>query len=138
MNVYPLEVENALREHPGVEDVAVYAVDDDSWGQRVCAGVVGTATASELDAFARTRLAPAKRPKEYHHLDALPVTPTGKICRSAVVAAVRSLFGNPMAVPADAPWPLQHPILAATLWTALFLAVSIPLTIRRFRSRTTD
>jgi ABC-2 type transport system permease protein len=57
---------------------------------------------------------------------------------SAVVAAVRSLFGNPMAVPADAPWPLEHPVLAATLWTALFLAVSIPLTIRRFRSRTTD
>ena len=57
---------------------------------------------------------------------------------SAVVAAVRSLFGNPMAVPADAPWPLEHPVLAATLWTGLFLAVSIPLTIRRFRSRTTD
>jgi hypothetical protein len=43
-----------------------------------------------------------------------------------------------MAVPADAPWPLEHPVLAATLWTALFLAVSIPLTIHRFRSRTTD
>jgi ABC transporter DrrB family efflux protein len=57
---------------------------------------------------------------------------------SAVVAAVRSLFGNPMAVPADAPWPLEHPVLAAALWTALLLAVSIPLTIRRFRSRTTD
>ena len=88
VNVYPLEVENALREHPGVHDVAVYAVDDDTWGQRVCAGVVGTATAAELDAFARTRLAPAKRPKEYHHLDALPVTSTGKVRRSAVVAAV--------------------------------------------------
>ena len=89
VNVYPLEVENALREHPGVEDVAVYAVDDAIWGQRVCAGVVGTATADELDAFARTRLAPAKRPKEYHHLAALPVTPTGKVRRSAVVAVVR-------------------------------------------------
>jgi ABC transporter DrrB family efflux protein len=57
---------------------------------------------------------------------------------SAVVAAVRSLFGNPAAVPADAPWPLEHPVLAATLWTALFLAVSIPLTVRRFRGRTTE
>ena len=88
VNVYPLEVENALREHPGVEDVAVYAVDDETWGQRVCAGVVGSATAAELDAFARTRLAPPKRPKEYHHLDALPVGATGKVRRSAVVAAV--------------------------------------------------
>ncbi|RYP84956.1 AMP-dependent synthetase [Nocardioides guangzhouensis] len=88
VNVYPLEVENALREHPGVEDVAVYAVDDDAWGQRVCAGIVGTATAADLAAFARTRLAPAKRPKEYHHLDALPVTSTGKVRRSAVAATV--------------------------------------------------
>jgi ABC-2 type transport system permease protein len=57
---------------------------------------------------------------------------------SAVVAALRSLFGNPTAIPADAPWPLEHPVLAATLWTALFLAVSIPLTVRRFRTRTTE
>ena len=41
VNVYPLEVENALREHPGVEDVAVYAVPDDEWGQRVSAAVSG-------------------------------------------------------------------------------------------------
>ena len=44
VNVYPLEVENALREHEGVEDVAVYGVPDPAWGQRVCAAVVGTAT----------------------------------------------------------------------------------------------
>lgn len=81
VNVYPLEVENALREHPGVVDVAVYAVPDDRWGQRVCAAVVGTATAADLDAFARERLAPPKRPKEYHHLDDLPRTLTGKVRR---------------------------------------------------------
>jgi len=57
---------------------------------------------------------------------------------SAVVAAVRTLFGNPTAIPSDAAWPLQHPVLAATLWTALFLAVSIPLTVRRFRARTAE
>ena len=81
VNVYPLEVENALREHPGVEDVAVYGVPDERWGQRVCAAVVGTATAAELDAFARERLAPPKRPKEYHALSELPRTLTGKVLR---------------------------------------------------------
>lgn len=81
VNVYPLEVENALREHPGVEDVAVYGVPDERWGQRVCSAVVGTATAAELDAFARERLAPPKRPKEYHHLTELPRTLTGKVLR---------------------------------------------------------
>lgn len=81
VNVYPLEVENTLREHPGVEDVAVYAEPDDRWGQRVCAAVVGDATAADLDAFARTRLVPAKRPKQYHHLADLPRTSTGKVRR---------------------------------------------------------
>jgi ABC-2 type transport system permease protein len=57
---------------------------------------------------------------------------------SAVVAAVRELFGNPTAVPHDTPWPLEHPVAAAVLWTALFLAVSIPLAIRRFRARTAE
>jgi long-chain acyl-CoA synthetase len=81
VNVYPLEVENALREHPEVADIAVYGVPDERWGQRVCAAVVGTATAADLDAFARERLAPPKRPKEYHHLDDLPRTLTGKVQR---------------------------------------------------------
>ena len=81
VNVYPVEVENALREHPGVDDVAVYGVPDVDWGQRVCAAVVGTATESDLDTFARDRLSPAKRPKEWRFVDDLPRTPTGKVRR---------------------------------------------------------
>ena len=81
VNVYPLEVENALREHPHVVDIAVYGVPDDRWGQRVCAAVVGTATEDELTAFARERLAPPKRPKTWTFLDELPRTLTGKVLR---------------------------------------------------------
>jgi long-chain acyl-CoA synthetase len=81
VNVYPLEVENALREHPGVEDVAVYGVPDDDWGQRVCAAVVGTASEAELAAYARERLSPPKRPKTWQFLDDLPRTLTGKVQR---------------------------------------------------------
>jgi long-chain acyl-CoA synthetase len=92
VNVYPLEVENALREHPGVTDVAVYGVADDRWGQRVCAAVVGTATDTELDAFARERLAPPKRPKEYRHLDDLPRTLTGKVRRDQLAGTTETTF----------------------------------------------
>lgn len=81
VNVYPLEVELVLGEHPGVEDVAVFALPDDAWGQRVCAAVVGAATEAELDAFARERLAPPKRPKTWALLDELPRTLTGKVRR---------------------------------------------------------
>lgn len=81
VNVYPLEVEQVLLEHPGVEDVAVYGVPDDRWGQRVCAAYVGPAGAAELDAFVRERLAPPKRPKTWHRLGELPRTLTGKVLR---------------------------------------------------------
>jgi ABC transporter DrrB family efflux protein len=56
---------------------------------------------------------------------------------SAVVAAVRTLFGNPTALPAGAAWPLQHPVVAALAWTLAILAVCAPLCVRRFRARTT-
>jgi ABC transporter DrrB family efflux protein len=57
---------------------------------------------------------------------------------SAVVAAVRTLFGNPTATPDGAAWPLQHPVTAAVAWCVALLAIAVPLTIRRFRARTTD
>jgi long-chain acyl-CoA synthetase len=82
VNVYPLEVEQVLEQHPGVTDVAVYGVADADWGQRVCAAYVGAASAAELDAFVRERLAPPKRPKTWTRLDALPRTLTGKVLRS--------------------------------------------------------
>jgi ABC-2 type transport system permease protein len=52
---------------------------------------------------------------------------------SAVTAAVRELFGNPAATPADASWPLQHPVLAAVLWCTAIVAVCAPLAVRRYR-----
>jgi long-chain acyl-CoA synthetase len=81
VNVYPAEVERVLGEVAGVEDIAVFGVDDDQWGQRVCAAVVGPVERPALEAHAREHLAPAKRPKAYHRLDALPRTPTGKVRR---------------------------------------------------------
>jgi len=54
---------------------------------------------------------------------------------SAVVAAVRQLFGNALpATPATAAiWPLAHPVLAAALWCGLLIAVFLPLAVWRFR-----
>ena len=61
--------------------MAVYGVPDVDWGQRVCAAVVGSATAAELTAYARQRLSPAKRPKEWQFVRGLPRTSTGKVLR---------------------------------------------------------
>ena len=57
---------------------------------------------------------------------------------SAIVAATRSLFGNPTAIPSDAAWPMEHPVVASLLWCAAILAVCVPLCLARFRARTTD
>ncbi len=81
VNVYPVEVENALRAHPGVTDVAVFGVGDEQWGQRVCAAVVGDVDPESLRETAREHLAPPKRPKDYYRIDALPLTATGKVRR---------------------------------------------------------
>ena len=81
VNVYPTEVERVLAEVAEVEDIAVFGVDDEKWGQRVCAAVVGPVEQEVLEAHAREHLAPAKRPKDYHRLASLPRTPTGKVRR---------------------------------------------------------
>lgn len=86
VNVYPLEVEHALREHPAVDDVAVYAAPDPDWGQRVCAAVVGEATDDQLDDWARQHLAPPKRPKTWTHVPDLPRTATGKVRRDQLAS----------------------------------------------------
>jgi ABC-2 type transport system permease protein len=57
---------------------------------------------------------------------------------SAVVAAVRTLFGNPAATPDGAAWPLQHPVVAGVAWSAAILAIAAPLCIARFKQRTTE
>jgi long-chain acyl-CoA synthetase len=81
VNVYPAEVEDLLGRLAGIDDVAVYGVPDERWGQRVCAAYVGSSTEAEVAAWAREHLAPAKRPKELHRLVALPRTATGKVLR---------------------------------------------------------
>jgi ABC transporter DrrB family efflux protein len=55
---------------------------------------------------------------------------------SAIIAATRTLFGNQTATPANAVWPLAHPVLAAFAWSLALLAVAVPLAIRRYRIRT--
>ncbi|WP_340538769.1 class I adenylate-forming enzyme family protein [Nocardioides sp. GXZ039] len=94
VNVYPLEVEQVLREHPGVADVAVFGVPDPDWGTRVCAAVVGSASEAELRDYAAGHLAPPKRPKTWAFLDDLPRTLTGKVRTQDLRRRSRSVAGG--------------------------------------------
>jgi acyl-CoA synthetase (AMP-forming)/AMP-acid ligase II len=84
VNVYPQEVEQALASAAGVEEVVVFGVTDERWGQRVCAAFTGDASAAAVLAHARARLAAYKCPKDVYPVVALPRTATGKVLRSAV------------------------------------------------------
>ena len=85
-NVYPREVEDVLRTHPGVGDVAVIGVADPVWGEAVIAFVEGGDPASGLEAalitFAADQLAPYKRPKRVHQVDRLPRNALGKVIKA--------------------------------------------------------
>jgi long-chain acyl-CoA synthetase len=84
-NVYPIEVEEVLAQHPEVADVAVIGVPDERWGEAVKALVVprdGHHPAPEaLIAFARERLAGYKLPRSIDLVADLPRTPTGKVLK---------------------------------------------------------
>ena len=82
INVYPAQVEAILIEHPGVSEVAVFGIEDEQWGQRVAAAVVGEINPAELTQWASPRLAKYQRPKEIYHVGDLPRTQSGKIRRA--------------------------------------------------------
>jgi malonyl-CoA/methylmalonyl-CoA synthetase len=88
-NVYPREVEEVLRQHPGVRDVAVAGLASAEWGETVGAWVVvGEANLheSELLAFAADRLAAFKRPRVVVFLDELPRNALGKVLKQELPA----------------------------------------------------
>jgi ABC-type multidrug transport system permease subunit len=57
---------------------------------------------------------------------------------SVLVAGVRELFGNSVGQVGARPWPLQHAVPLAFVSCAVLLALSVPLSLRRYRSRTID
>lgn len=80
--IFPEEVEQALKSHPGVFDCLVVGVPDERWGQRVAAVVQPregmTVTLEELDAHARRHVAGYKVPRELHIVSEIVRSPSGK------------------------------------------------------------
>jgi acyl-CoA synthetase (AMP-forming)/AMP-acid ligase II len=79
-NVYSVEVEQALLQHPDVRDSAVIGLPDDKWGEKVVAVVQlhdgRTAQPAEIIAFVKQRIGSVKAPK---HLDIWPDLPRSKV-----------------------------------------------------------
>ena len=90
--VSALEIEEELRTHPLVAEVAVVGKEDLEWGERVCAAIVlreGSALSeAELRKWGKERLAPYKAPSKVMFLESLPRNPMGKVIK----AQVKDLF----------------------------------------------
>ncbi|MFC5137856.1 AMP-binding protein [Actinomycetospora rhizophila] len=92
LQVAPAELEAVLRAHPAVADAAVIPVPDERAGERPKAVVVaaGPVATAEIVAFVADRVAPHKRITEVAFVDAIPVSPSGKILRRLLVAQDRA------------------------------------------------
>jgi long-chain acyl-CoA synthetase len=83
-NVYPVEVEDVIREVPGVTETAVIGVEDERTGEAVVAYVVAPAAdadalAADVRAHCEARLARFKQPSRIEVVSELPVGVTGKV-----------------------------------------------------------
>jgi long-chain acyl-CoA synthetase len=87
-NVYPVEVEDVIREVDGVTEAAVIGVPDDSTGEAVVAYVVPAPDAGDIADAVRehcgVRLARFKQPSRIEVVDELPLTATGKVQKGRV------------------------------------------------------
>ncbi|MFN9928878.1 MAG: class I adenylate-forming enzyme family protein [Phenylobacterium sp.] len=83
-NISPGEIEDVLREHPAVSDVAVLGLPDDQWGEAVAAVIVAgedRPSTDDLAAWVKARLKSTKTPEIWDFRDALPYNDTGKLLR---------------------------------------------------------
>lgn len=94
VNVHPAEVEGLLLACPDVNDVAVTAVNDEVWGDRITALVVGDNLRAVAD-WCRMHLPSALRPRRFLAVAALPRNAMGKLERKRLPAMARSMENKP-------------------------------------------
>lgn len=101
--VSPREIDEALLEHPAIEQAAAFAVPHPALGEDLVAAVVPKCGAhpdeSELREFLFSRLAPHKVPSQIVSVSSLPKGPTGKIQRSELPRKLADAFSNPYVAP---------------------------------------
>jgi O-succinylbenzoic acid--CoA ligase len=92
-NINPLEIENALREFPGIAMVSVFGEDDREWGQIVSAAVKTKSgkniSKKNLKEFLSKKLSPYKIPKRFYFINEFPVSPLGKIQKAKLIEMIK-------------------------------------------------
>jgi acyl-CoA synthetase (AMP-forming)/AMP-acid ligase II len=89
-NVYSVEVEQALLQHPDVQDCAVIGLPDDKWGEKVVAVLQlhagRSADPAQIQAFVKARIGSVKAPKLIETWSDLPRSKVGKVLKKNIRA----------------------------------------------------
>jgi long-chain acyl-CoA synthetase len=94
INVFSIEVERCLQQHPAVDQVAVIGVHSEQWGEAIHAVVQlkeeGAVTEQELLDFASERLTSYKKPRSVEFIREMPISATGKVLKKVLRSASTS------------------------------------------------
>ena len=98
-NIYPAEIEQQLYRHSAIEQIAVFGVPDQTYGEVVCAWIVPKAGASlsedDVRAFCRANIAHYKMPTHIRLVAQMPATVTGKLQKYLMEQAMCLELGLP-------------------------------------------
>jgi fatty-acyl-CoA synthase len=82
-NIYPREIEEALYQHPEIEDVQVVGVPDEKYGEELVAVIIRKPQSSiceeDVRSFCKSRMAHYKVPRYTRFVEEFPLTVTGKV-----------------------------------------------------------
>ncbi len=96
-NLYPREIEEFLFRHPKIQDVQIFGVADDRYGEELCAWIRTRPgeilTAEDVRAFCQGQIAHNKIPRYVEFVDEFPMTVTGKIQKFLMREAVETKLG---------------------------------------------
>ena len=97
MNIFPKEIEDVLSQHPKVAIASVIGIPDDKWGEAVTAIIVcrpgESVEPNELMEMVKTAKGPHQTPKSVYFVDALPMTPVGKVDKKALKEQFKNIQG---------------------------------------------
>lgn len=97
-NIYPREIEEFLYSHPAINEVQVFGIPSEKYGEEVCAWVQARPgsdlSADDIRTYCNGQIAHFKIPKHIKRVDSFPMTVTGKmqkfIMREQMVAALEA------------------------------------------------
>lgn len=96
-NIYPREIEEFLYRHPDIQDVQVFGVPDERFGEEVCAWIKSAnidLQDTDIKSFCDGKIAHYKVPKYIHFVDEYPMTVTGKIQKFVMRDQMTEMLGR--------------------------------------------